>query len=336
MTGALTLPGYQIEREPFYTSGSTHIYKGLKEGEDSQEVMIKLSVLQASQKQNERLRLEYQLAVKLGDDHAFVKALECLSYEHSYALIFEYYPFPSLKDILNEKQKLPLRECLILSLKIAKALQAVHDKEIIHKDINPSNILCDLETKTIKLIDFSSAINLPKEYASLDVKHLEGTLAYLAPEQSGRMNRGIDYRCDHYSLGVTLYQMLTGTLPFKGQDTLDILYQHMAIAAKPPQELNPNIPEVVSDIVMKLMRKTCEERYQSLYGLIYDLEECLRQLDEKGAIVSFRIATEDRYHRFQIPEKLYGREAEIKTLMQAYKKAITGEAASCWSQVKQV
>ncbi len=148
---------------------------------------------------------------------------------------------------------------------------------------------------------------------------LEGTLSYLSPEQTGRMNRGIDYRTDFYSLGVTFYELLTGELPFQSNDPMELVHSHIA---KQPPPLGENrrgeIPQVLWGIVMKLMAKNAEDRYQSALGLKFDLEFCLRQLEGSGKIESFAIAQRDVCERFIIPEKLYGRKSEVAQLLAAF------------------
>lgn len=181
--------------------------------------------------------------------------------------------------------------------------------------------------KRIKLIDFSIASLLPKE--TEEVKHpnmLEGTLAYLAPEQTGRMNRGIDYRTDFYALGVTCFELLTGQLPFCSDDPLELLHCHIAKPAPLICELKPEIPGVVGQIVAKLMAKNAEERYQSALGLKYDLELCLHQLRETGTITAFEIGQQDISDCFLIPEKLYGRQAEVQRLLEAFDRVAQGTA----------
>ncbi|MEH2240425.1 trifunctional serine/threonine-protein kinase/ATP-binding protein/sensor histidine kinase, partial [Nostoc sp.] len=208
--------------------------------------------------------------------------------------------------------------------------------------IKPANILINPETKQVKLIDFSIASLLPRETQTLiSANVLEGTLAYISPEQTGRMNRGIDYRTDFYSLGVTFYELLTGELPFQSNDAMELVHCH--IAKLPPNMNKPHlssalspyqgegwgevcltIPQVLCDIVMKLMAKNAESRYQSALGLKFDLENCLSQLQETAEIKTFPIALRDMCDRFIIPDKLYGRETEVSTLLQAFERVSLG------------
>ncbi|MEH2057073.1 MAG: AAA family ATPase, partial [Nostoc sp.] len=180
------------------------------------------------------------------------------------------------------------------------------------------------KTKEVKLIDFSIASLLPRETQTLiNPNVLEGTLAYISPEQTGRMNRGIDYRTDFYSLGVTFYELLTRKLPFASNDSMELVHSHIA---KLPPLLGDRkeIPQVISDIVMKLMAKNAESRYQSALGLKFDLENCLHQLQVSGRIKGFEIAQRDVCDRFIIPDKLYGRETEVENLLQAFERVSKG------------
>jgi len=201
----------------------------------------------------------------------------------------------------------------------------LHQRYLIHKDINPSNIILNTTTKQIKLIDFGISTVLSRENTTFrNPNLLEGTLAYLSPEQTGRMNRCIDYRSDFYSLGVTFYELLTGQLPFPMQDALEVVHCHIAKQAVSPHSLKPEIPQQISEIVLKLMAKNAEDRYQSAYGLKSDLETCLRQWETTEQIASFPVGQSDVSDRFEIPQTLYGRETEMATLMAGVERVSQG------------
>ncbi|MBC1220656.1 AAA family ATPase, partial [Nostoc sp. UCD120] len=196
---------------------------------------------------------------------------------------------------------------------------------IIHKDIKPQNIIVNLATCQVKIIDFSISSLLFQEKPKLSNPGLlEGTLAYMSPEQTGRMNRSVDYRTDFYSLGVTFYEMLTGQLPFSATDPMELVHCHIAKQPIAVEQLNPQIPQVISAIIMKLLSKTAEGRYQSAFGIKADLETCLDQLEQTNSITKFAIGQHDHSSQLQIPEKLYGREAEINILMNAFEKVNQG------------
>jgi energy-coupling factor transporter ATP-binding protein EcfA2 len=241
----------------------------------------------------------------------------------------------SLKKWLEGKKTLALRDFLSLAPRIVANLEKIHNAKVIHKDINPANIVLNPETGQIKIIDFGIASVLQRENPGLKNPNvLEGTLAYISPEQTGRMNRSLDYRTDFYSLGVSFYELLTGQLPFRANDALELVHCHLA---KQPLEINSlvreKIPPVVEAIIRKLMAKTPEERYQSAYGIRADLEECLRQLETTGKIEDFVIAGQDLANQFQIPQKLYGRETEIATLLTAFQRVATAAKNSSHTEL---
>ncbi len=187
----------------------------------------------------------------------------------------------------------PVARFLDVAVKIAAALREVHQGGIVHKDVNPGNVLVNLETGTVKLIDFgiSSKVELHAHHLG-NPKHLEGTLAYISPEQTGRMNRVVDYRTDFYSLGVSFYEMLTGSLPFASSDPMELVHSHIARTPEPPGRLRPDVPEALAAIVGRLMAKDADERYQSAQGLLTDLEECRRQWGQGRRILAFSIGRE--------------------------------------------
>src|ERR687886_2629399 len=177
-----------------------------------------------------------------------------------------------------QQRSFTLEEFLEIAIASTEILGQIHRANIIHKDINPSNIVYNPQTKQLKIIDFGISTQLTRETPSLKNPNvLEGTLAYISPEQTGRMNRAIDYRTDFYSLGVTFYELLTGQLPFPTQDALELVHCHIAKQPVPLCQRNPDIPQVISALVLKLMAKNAEDRYQSACGIKADLEECLKQ-----------------------------------------------------------
>lgn len=218
----------------------------------------------------------------------------------------------SLEDFGGESLKIWMEQCslslekfLRIAIATTETLGQIHAAKIIHKDIDPSNIVFNPATEQLKIIDFGISTQLTRENTTLKNPNiLEGTLAYMSPEQTGRMNRTLDYRTDFYSLGATFYELLTGKLPFDAGDALELVHCHIAKMPIAPCEVNPEIPRAISNIVMKLMAKTAEERYQSSWGIKADLELCLNQLHSTGAIASFPLAERDVSGRFQLPQKL--------------------------------
>jgi len=207
----------------------------------------------------------------------------------------------------------------------AAALSGLHEKELIHKDVKPANVLVDTATGQARLMGFGTASRLPRErQAPEPPQFIAGTLAYMAPEQTGRMNRSIDSRSDLYALGVSLYEMVTGTLPFTASDPMELVHSHIARQAVPPGVRLNGIPGPVSAIVMKLLAKTAEERYQTAAGAASDLRRCLDEWQTKGRIDEFPLGEHDMPDRLLIPEKLYGRASEIETLLAAFDRIVAG------------
>jgi predicted ATPase/signal transduction histidine kinase/tRNA A-37 threonylcarbamoyl transferase component Bud32 len=319
----MTFHGYQILTQ-IYESLNSRVYRGIRE-QDNQSVILK--VLQEdypTPQELTRYKQEYEIIRNLNLD-GVIKAYGLEPYQKSLVIIFEDCGASSLKQLMNgcvgANGCLSLPEFLNLALKIAEILGKIHAANIIHKDINPANIIFNPETGQVKIIDFGIATVLTRENPTLKSPNvLEGTLAYMSPEQTGRMNRSLDYRTDFYSLGVTFYELLTGQLPFETTDALELVHCHIAKQPISPHQINPEIPQAISDIVLKLMAKTAEERYQSAWGLQADLEACLNQLQATGKIELFSLATQDISDKFQIPQKLYGREAEVETLVAAFER----------------
>lgn len=316
------IEGYDIT-DVIYVGSRTCVYRGMRVA-DGQAVVLKVL--------NNRfpalsdllyLRNHYTITRHLNAP-GVIQPLSLETYGPGYVLVMPDEGSLCLADYMAA-HPVTLSEVLAMALQLTDILHDLYQHRIIHKDIKPSNILIQPESGQIKLTDFSIASLLPRETEA--VKHpnvLEGTLAYLAPEQTGRMNRGIDYRTDFYALGVTLFELLTGQLPFQAEDPLELVHCHIAKPAPRVDQL-PNglqsaltIPAVVADIVAKLMAKNAEDRYQSALGLKHDLQRCWIQWQAEGDITPFDLATQDRCDRFTIPEKLYGREAEVQTLLAAF------------------
>ncbi|MGF2039183.1 MAG: trifunctional serine/threonine-protein kinase/ATP-binding protein/sensor histidine kinase [Nostoc sp. CmiVER01] len=316
----VSIPGYHVGKE-LYNGSRTLVYRANRET-DQKSVVIKLmKTAYPSFSELVEFRNQFTIAKNLNLP-GIIQTYSLEPYQNGYMLVMEDFGGISLKDYLTSVETryiASLQEFLQVAIALCNTLDILIRNRIIHKDIKPANILINPETKEVKLIDFSIASLLPRETQSLMSPNvLEGTLGYLSPEQTGRMNRGIDYRTDFYSLGVTFYELLTGQLPFQSLDPMELLHCHIAKLPPLVHEINPQIAPVLSSIVSKLMAKNAEDRYQSAFGLKYDLENCLTQLKETGKIVSFPIAQRDVCDRFIIPEKLYGREHEVETLLKAF------------------
>ncbi|MEG4105489.1 AAA family ATPase [Microcoleus sp. S13_C5] len=330
MDAIANFSGYQIT-EKLYVGTRTLVYRGIRT-RDQYPVVVKL-LRNKYPTFNElvQFRNQYTITKNLDFPH-IVKALTLEVYQNSYVLVMEDFGGVSLctylKTATNETQPseaLPLAEFLQLAIQLTDIIHYLYQKRVIHKDIKPANILINPDTKKIQLIDFSIASLLPRETQEIQNPNiLEGTLAYLSPEQTGRMNRGIDYRSDFYSLGVTFYELLTGQLPFISDDPMKLVHCHLATQSKPIHQINPEIPLILAKIVSKLMAKNAEKRYQSALGLKHDLEICLVQLQKTAKIEYFELGKRDISDRFTIPEKLYGREKEVDQLLAAFERVSTG------------
>jgi predicted ATPase/signal transduction histidine kinase len=313
---AFEIPGYTVV-EQLYCGSRTAVYRAIA---TAQQRPVVIKVLRSEYPNfSELLQFRNQYTITRNLPIAgIVKPIGLEPVGSGYALVMEDCGGMALSYYLEE-QKLNCSEILGIAIQLSDILHDLAQHHVVHKDIKPANILIDPESKQIKLIDFSIASLLPKENQDSQSPHnLEGTLAYLAPEQTGRMNRGIDYRTDFYALGVTLYELLTGVLPFTADEPLELVYCHIAKNAIPVHQVNPTLPEVMGLIVAKLMAKNAEDRYQSALGLKYDLEKCLTQWQETGTVGTFTLGDQDLSDRFMIPEKLYGREAEVESLLAAF------------------
>ena len=275
---------------------------------------------------NTKLRQEYDIAQRFQSD-LIIRPYALEPYNDSYALVLEDFGGVALRELLNGAP-LAISTFLQIVLQIVDALGVIHSKGVIHKDINPRNIIVHPETYQTKIADFGIASVLSQENQLVSNPDLlEGTLSYMSPEQTGRMNRPIDYRTDFYSLGVVCYEMLTGHLPFTGNDPLELVHQHMAKVATPPHGVRPTMPLVLSQIVMKLLAKSADERYQSAFGLRADLAACLQQYEAHGQIESFALGRFDLSDRFQLPQKLYGRDAAVEKMVAVLDDSAQGTTA---------
>ncbi len=317
------LPNYDIH-EQIYESQNSLIYRGRRESDDIPVILKLLRSEYPTPEQAARFRREYEITGNLDVD-GVITPYELLPHQHTFVIIvFEDIGATSL-HLLVQRKRLSLRECLTVAVRVTEILGDIHAANVIHKDLNPSNIIMNPETGAIHVIDFGISTLLPRENPVIAHPNvLEGTLAYISPEQTGRMNRSLDYRTDLYSLGVTLYELLTGVLPFTATDPMELVHAHIALPPKAPCDVDPAIPKPVSDIIMKLMAKNAEDRYQSAYGLKADVEWCLSNLQGLGDLEGFVSGQHDISDRFQIPQRLYGRDAEIQILLHSFDRVSRG------------
>ena len=317
---ALTLSGFTIT-DLLQEGTKSLIYRGVRV-EDGCSVVIKgLRPEQCTVHNIEQLKHEYAIAQQLNLPGT-VQAL-ALEFDRGVPyLILEDFGGRSLDQLLNQFRE--PAAFLKIALQIVDTLAQIHQHHIVHKDIKPQNIIVNLDRNQVKIGDFGLAAFIPYESQIVsNSNRIEGSLPYLSPEQTGRMNRGIDRRSDLYSLGITFYEMLTGQLPFQGNDPLEWIHCHIAKTPLAPASINPGIPQLLSDITMKLVAKVAENRYQSAMGLQADLERCLQMWETTGTVLPFCIAEQDISERLQIPQKLYGREPEITQLLTVFDRVMT-------------
>ncbi|MDM8548843.1 AAA family ATPase [Desulfobacterales bacterium HSG2] len=272
-----------------------------------------------------RFKREFEITTRFQGE-GIIRAYRMEPCQDRWMMVLEDFGGESLARLKRMgKLQLSMEEILSLTGRVAEIMGSLHARHLIHKDINPSNIVWNRETDELKIIDFGISSVLSRETVpDISPNALEGTLPYISPEQTGRMNRATDYRSDFYSLGVTLYELLTSRLPFPADDPMELVHAHIARIAPDPGEIRPEIPSVVSDIVMKLMSKNAEDRYQSASGLIRDIQFCLEKMTPEGVIHPFEIGSKDFSERFQISQKLYGRQEQIRMLLDAYENVTRG------------
>ena len=314
----ISIPDYKILAS-ISKSASSEVYRSIRLQDNKAVILKVLKQDYPTPEQLVRYKQEYEIARSLNLQGVVrVYGLEPTS--NTFAIALEDFGGDSLKNLMAARQ-FSLEECLTIAIQVTEILGELHQKNIIHKDINPSNIVINPVSGELKLIDFGISTVLSRENTTIkNPSVLEGTLAYMSPEQTGRMNRFLDYRTDFYSLGVTLYELLTQRLPFETADPMELVHCHIAKPPIPPREINLEIPQAVSKIVMKLLAKTAEERYQSAWGIHSDLVICLMQLEATGEVEDIIPGENDVSEKFQIPQKLYGRETEIETLLAAFER----------------
>jgi predicted ATPase/serine phosphatase RsbU (regulator of sigma subunit) len=313
-------------REMLYEGKNSIVYRGMQEGGTGSVIIKILKGDHPGLAEIAGFKREYEILRKTELD-GVIKVMQWGSVDNSYAMIMEDFGGDSVKQIVG-KRSISVKEFIVLFLQCAKILKQLHDARIIHLNVNPSNFVWNSKDGQLKMIDFGLATEVWGERASFkDPRVLEGTLDYISPEQTGRMNRAVDYRSDLYSLGVMFYELMTGHLPFQAQDAMEIIHCHIAKIPVPPHHIDtvlelvkPEGLEILSKIILKLLSKNAEERYLSSSGLIHDLVKCLEYFNERQTLsgFDFELGKRDVSDIFQIPQKLYGRETEIQQLVDTF------------------
>lgn len=318
----LHIPGIELE-ERISSQVDMHVFRG-KVGEDAEDKVIKVAEYTSGSTENiVKLEHEYQVIREL-NINGVPGCYGLLYFDKGVALVLQDMGKNTIFGELQKRGSLDPVTGLRLGLKLIELIGAVHDRKIIHKDINPSNITFSTDVTECALIDFCKATPFSRERSNFRaLPSIEGTLAYMAPEQTGRMNREMDYRTDFYAFGVTLYQVLTGRLPFESDDPLTLLHAHLAILPPPAHERNPQLPAFVSEVLAKLLAKSAGDRYQTVEGIQRDLQTCLDKI-RSGETGRFKLGVADETGVFHIPQKLYGRETEKELVIDSFRAVESG------------
>jgi len=321
---AATIPGFEIT-EVVHASARRVVYRGRRQA-DGEPVILKTLLAQYPRKRDvAELRREHDLTRRLKLD-GVIRVHSLVTFGAGNVAI-EMEPFGlSLADHLAERGGRPLaiERCFDVAIRLAQILGQLHEHDVVHKDVVPRNVLIAPTTGELRLIDFGIASELSRERPAVTLsERLEGSLPYVSPEQTGRMNRDVDYRSDYYSLGCTLFELLTGRLPFAAETALEWVHQHISQPAPSARALRAEVPEQLSRIVAKLMSKSVEDRYQSTFGLIADLERC------RASSAPFALGEVDVSRKFHIPQDLYGRERELEQLRGMFDDVAHGVPRVC-------
>jgi predicted ATPase/signal transduction histidine kinase/tRNA A-37 threonylcarbamoyl transferase component Bud32 len=316
------IAGYTL-RETLFAGSKSIVYRATRDADGRPVVLKALNAEFPSAQQLVRLHREYRLTRDIAME-GVIQVLGLERFGTNMAIVLEDFGARSLA-LLRSRLGPGLPQLLSLAIRLADILGRIHRRNVIHKDINLSNIVWNPDTDELKFIDFSVAVELSQEAPDVLNPHvLEGTLPYISPEATGRMNRPVDYRTDFYSLGVTLYELFTGQLPFTASDPMELVHCHIARRPVEPHVLAPQLPPVLSSIIMRLLAKCAEDRYQRASALASDLRRCQEALRSQGSIPSFEIGREDFSERLQLPQKLYARTREVDELLAAFGRVASG------------
>ncbi len=313
------------DQEVLHKTDRSLVLRGVRTSDKTKVIIKTHSDLHSTRERLAQLKREYELLRLLQGVQGVIQTYGLEPEDDRFVLLMEDFGGDSLVQWMR-RRPFSLAEGLTLGVKICATLQEIHGRRIIHKDLNPSNLIYNPKTGELKVIDFHIASIVQREDCLPSNPYvLEGTLEYISPEQTGRMNRALDYRTDFYSLGVTLYELFTGRRPFDAQDPLELVHCHLAKQPPPLDAVQKEIPEVVSNIVMKLLAKTPERRYRSALGIREDLQRCLAACARSDPIPDFPIGQKDFAEALQIPQQLFGRAKEIEWLLSAFEKTCQGD-----------
>ncbi|QSQ25725.1 AAA family ATPase [Pyxidicoccus parkwayensis] len=321
----IDVPGYRFVRE-LPASGPFQLLRATRE-EHGTSVLLKVPDSSRAASLSARLRHELELTQSLRIDGVLHALALVESRAGGPVLVLEGFGESTLAQRLTQGRLEPRTACRI-ALALARTVGAIHAAGIVHRDLQPGCVLLGADGESVKLTGFTLATRRPRaEVAPVAPDRLEGTLEYMSPEGTGRTHRSVDSRSDFYSLGVILFELLTGRRPFADTDALGLIHAHVALPPPPPTSLEPGLPRPLSDIALKLLAKSPEERYQSAYGLVADLQRCLDALEDTDTpVASFELGAKDVPERFAVPERLYGRESQQAALRAAFERAASGRS----------
>jgi len=321
------LPGYRVGKL-LYKSSRSMYFIGHDIDQNKKVIIRFLKKKQLSTADIAEFKNEYELMKGLSDIDGVPFPLQMESTAYGPAMILKFFDGCLLADTVQKtypesspaegssesSENDPIEEFLSIGIPLTRLIEKLHNAGLIHQQIQPENIIWNEKAGRVWIIDFANAQKKSLHYKKSGIKNISsGNLSYISPEQTGRTNRTIDFRTDFYSLGVTFYQMITGSLPFETKDAMQMVHSHIAKTPEAPDKINPDIPAVISEIILKLMSKHPEDRYQSAYGLLADLIKCREQLQTK--IIDFEVGQADIADTLKIPHKIYGRSLEIKKLL---------------------
>jgi len=328
---SLQLPGYTVEKDLYRYAGRV-VYRARRLADDVVVAIETLDVEYPDRQQVAAIRHEGVITQRLTKVAGVRKLHEVLNHgSGNLALVGDLFDCSLRSRLLRTAGKgLPVSEVLDIGQRLARILGDIHANDIVHKALTPEHILFDPASGAIAVAGFSLASELDQELQTVHTsRRLQGPLPYISPEQTGRMNRDLDYRSDYYSLGVLLFELLTGQLPFQADSMLEWVYSHISRLPPAPHEILPGLPPAISAIVLKLLAKNSESRYQSADGLIHDLAHCADELAAGRQLECFEPGEKDVLHKFLLPQNLYGRERELQELLELFEEVEEGATGFC-------
>jgi predicted ATPase/serine phosphatase RsbU (regulator of sigma subunit)/tRNA A-37 threonylcarbamoyl transferase component Bud32 len=319
----LDLAGYEIGSK-IYESHRSRVYRGLRQKDQLPVVLKVLNRDYPRSTELARFRREHQILQEL-DVPGVIRGYELVPYGNTLVLILEDIGAESLATILNQRG-FSVEEAVRVMTAVMKALSGVHGRGVLHKDVNPANLIYNPRTQEVRVIDFGVSTFFATERGQeFDVRRAEGTLLYMAPEQTGRMNRAVDYRSDYYSFGATLYHLVTGQPPFTSADPLELVHCHLARQPPSPRQVRPEVSEGLTAVIAKLMAKDADHRYHTATAVTRDLQACLDELRGGPVVNPEQVGLNDVSSELHLPERLYGRQAEVEALQRALTRAAEGK-----------